>query len=37
MHKVAHGSLPFLAAQVGVLLLLVMFPQLVLTPLGWLR
>ena len=37
MHKVAHGSLPFLAAQVGVLLLLVMFPQLVLPPLGWLR
>lgn len=37
MHKVAKGSLPFLAAQVGVLILLVIFPQIVLTPLEWLR
>jgi TRAP-type transport system large permease protein len=37
MHKVAKGSLPFLAAQVGVLILLVLVPQLVLWPLEWLK
>ena len=35
--KVIWGVLPFLAAQVCVLLLLVAFPQLVLVPLQWLR
>lgn len=37
MHKVALGSLPFLAAQVGVMLLLIIFPEIVLAPLGWMR
>ena len=37
MHRVAMGSLPFLAAQVGVMLLLIIFPQLVLAPLAWMR
>ena len=37
MHRVAIGALPFLAAQVLVLVLLVIFPQLVLWPLEWLR
>ena len=37
MHRVAMGSLPFLAAQVGVMLLLIIFPQLVLGPLAWMR
>ncbi|MDP2121919.1 MAG: TRAP transporter large permease subunit [Hoeflea sp.] len=35
--KVIGGVWPFLLAQVGVLLLLVMFPELVLVPLKWLR
>jgi tripartite ATP-independent transporter DctM subunit len=35
--QVVVGILPFLLAQVGVLFLLVMFPELVLTPLRWLR
>lgn len=35
--KVIWGVLPFLAAQVGVLLLLIAFPELVLVPLHWLR
>ncbi|EEX11740.1 trap dicarboxylate transporter, dctm subunit [Citreicella sp. SE45] len=37
LHKVAKGAAPFLIAQVTVLILLVLFPQLVLTPLNWLR
>ncbi|WP_146588621.1 TRAP transporter large permease [Puniceibacterium confluentis] len=37
MHRVAVGSLPFLAAQVGVMLLLILFPQIVLGPLAWMR
>ena len=37
MHRVAMGALPFLAAQVFVLVLLVLFPQLVLWPLAWLQ
>ena len=35
--KVIGGVWPFLAAQVAVLLLLIAFPELVLTPLAWLR
>ena len=35
--KVIGGVWPFLFAQVAVLLLLVMFPELVLVPLKWLR
>lgn len=35
--KVIWGVLPFLAAQVGVLLLLIAVPELVLVPLQWLR
>jgi tripartite ATP-independent transporter DctM subunit len=35
--QVIVGVLPFLLAQVGVLVLLVLFPQLVLVPLQWLR
>jgi tripartite ATP-independent transporter DctM subunit len=35
--KVIVGVLPFLLAQVAVLFLLVMFPELVLVPLKWLR
>ena len=37
LHKVAKGAAPFLVAQIIVLILLVIFPQLVLTPLNWLR
>ncbi|WP_374635212.1 TRAP transporter large permease [Paracoccus sp. (in: a-proteobacteria)] len=37
MHRVAMGALPFLAAQVLVLVLLVLFPQLVLWPMSWLQ
>ncbi|MFZ7091261.1 TRAP transporter large permease [Primorskyibacter sp. 2E233] len=37
LHKVAKGAAPFLIAQIIVLALLVIFPQLVLTPLNWLR
>ncbi|MEI4472443.1 TRAP transporter large permease [Frigidibacter sp. MR17.24] len=37
MHRVARGNMPFLAMQVLVLLLLVIFPQLVLAPMEWLR
>lgn len=37
MHRVAMGAMPFLAAQVLVLVLLVLFPQLVLWPLSWLQ
>lgn len=37
MHKVAVGSLPFLAAQVAVLLLLVAFPEIVTVPMEWLQ
>ncbi|QDC08632.1 TRAP transporter large permease subunit [Oceanicola sp. D3] len=37
LHKVAKGAAPFLIAQIIVLALLVIFPQLVLTPLDWLR
>jgi TRAP-type transport system large permease protein len=33
--QVIWGVLPFLLAQVGVLLLLVLFPELVLVPLSW--
>lgn len=35
--KVIWGVLPFLAAQVGVLMVLIAFPELVLVPLQWLR
>jgi TRAP-type transport system large permease protein len=35
--KVIGGVAPFLLAQVIVLVLLVMFPELVLVPLKWLR
>lgn len=35
--QVIVGILPFLLAQVGVLFLLVLFPELVLVPLAWLR
>lgn len=35
--QVVWGILPFLLAQVCVLFLLVLFPELVLTPLRWLR
>ncbi|MGY6411899.1 MAG: TRAP transporter large permease [Alkalilacustris sp.] len=35
--RVIWGVLPFLAAQVCVLMLLIAFPQLVLVPLQWLR
>ncbi|MFV0383939.1 TRAP transporter large permease [Paracoccus sp. (in: a-proteobacteria)] len=37
MHRVAMGAMPFLAAQVLVLVLLVIFPQIVLWPLSWLQ
>lgn len=37
MHRVAMGAMPFLAAQVLVLVLLVLFPQLVLWPMSWLQ
>ncbi|WP_226628949.1 TRAP transporter large permease [Alloyangia pacifica] len=37
LHKVAKGAAPFLIAQITVLVLLVLFPQLVLAPLNWLR
>ncbi len=35
--KVIWGVWPFLLAQVAVLMLLIAFPELVLTPLAWLR
>jgi tripartite ATP-independent transporter DctM subunit len=35
--QVISGVWPFLLAQVGVLFLLVLFPELVLVPLSWLR
>jgi len=34
---VIRGSVPYLLAQVAVLLLLVLFPSLVMLPLAWLR
>ncbi|AEQ52584.1 TRAP transporter large permease subunit [Pelagibacterium halotolerans] len=37
MGKVVYGVLPFILSQVIVLALLVMFPEIVLTPLDWLR
>lgn len=37
LHRVARGAAPFIIAQVIVLMLLVLFPQLVLGPLNWLR
>ncbi|MCF3642066.1 TRAP transporter large permease subunit [Rhizobium sp. TRM95111] len=37
MHRVMVGSLPFLGAQIFVMFLLVLFPELVLTPMAWLR
>ncbi|WP_440412450.1 TRAP transporter large permease [Neorhizobium petrolearium] len=37
MHRVIVGALPFLCAQIFVMFLLVMFPELVLTPMAWLR
>lgn len=37
MGKVVYGVLPFILSQVIVLLLLVLFPEIVLTPLNWLR
>ena len=35
--KVVYGVLPFILSQVIVLLLLVLFPEIVTTPLNWLR
>ena len=35
--KVVYGVLPFVLSQVIVLMLLVLFPEIVLTPLNWLR
>lgn len=35
--KVVYGVLPFILSQVIVLLLLILFPEIVLTPLNWLR
>jgi TRAP-type transport system large permease protein len=37
MGKVIVGVLPFLAAQVSVLILLILFPEFVTVPLAWLR
>lgn len=37
MGKVVYGVLPFILSQVVVLMLLVLFPEIVLTPLNWLR
>lgn len=37
MHRAARGAAPFMIAQMTVLLLLVLFPQLVLWPMQWLR
>lgn len=37
MGKVVYGVLPFILSQIIVLALLVMFPEIVLTPLSWLR
>lgn len=36
MNEVALGVLPFLLAQIGVMFLLVLFPQLVMVPANWL-
>jgi TRAP-type transport system large permease protein len=35
MDDVTRGVMPFMLAQLIVLFLLVLFPQLVLTPLKW--
>ena len=37
MGKVVYGVLPFILSQIIVLALFVMFPEIVLTPLNWLR
>ncbi|MFN3661793.1 TRAP transporter large permease subunit [Yoonia sp.] len=37
MGKVIRGVLPFILSQVIVLVLLVLFPEIVITPLNWLR
>ncbi len=37
MGRVVRGVMPFLLAELGVLLLLVLVPELVTVPLGWLR
>lgn len=37
MHRASIGALPFICAQVGMLLLMVAFPQLVLWPMEWLK
>ncbi|SDG18313.1 TRAP transporter large permease subunit [Pelagibacterium luteolum] len=37
MGKVVYGVLPFILSQVVVLMLLVLFPEIVLAPLNWLR
>jgi tripartite ATP-independent transporter DctM subunit len=37
MGKVVYGVLPFILSQIIVLALLVLFPEIVLTPLNWLR
>ncbi|WP_196259304.1 TRAP transporter large permease [Pelagibacterium limicola] len=37
MGKVIGGVMPFLLAQVAVLMLLVLFPEIVTVPLGWMR
>jgi TRAP-type transport system large permease protein len=36
MHEVIKGVMPFLLSQVVVMALLVVFPELVMTPLRWL-
>lgn len=37
MHRATMGALPFMIAQTAVLFLLVLFPQLVLWPMEWLK
>jgi TRAP-type C4-dicarboxylate transport system permease large subunit len=37
MGSVIRGVMPFLIAQIGVLLVLIAFPELVTVPLKWLR
>jgi len=37
LEPVIRSAMPYLLAQVAVLLLLVLFPALVMVPLGWLR
>jgi TRAP-type C4-dicarboxylate transport system permease large subunit len=37
MHEVVRGVGPFLLTYIGVLVLLVLFPQIVTAPLVWMR